>query len=264
MKKIYIHKNQNEVSVFTARAICERLRAEGFTVTETFEDDADFMISVGGDGTFLSALKASGYSDIPAVGVNTGHLGFFTELSTDETEKLVNLCRSGDFKVQRYRTIKTVVETSEGKQELSPALNDVLIKHNKSSLIHLDLYIGSSFIEKFSGDGVLIASSAGSTAYNYSLGGSIVDPDLALLQLTPVAPVNNAAYRSFTSSLLLPASRETIIKPSEDDDVNITIDGRVFLFEKVRSITVSLSDKEVSIVRLPGYDFWGKVKSKFL
>ena len=87
------------------------------------------------------------------------------------------------------------------------------IKGSDSYSIHLNISIGGSFIERFSGDGLLIATPAGSTAYNYSLGGSIVDPRLKILQVTPIAPMNTTAYRSFTSSILLPSDLSLGVVP---------------------------------------------------
>ena len=130
-------------------------------------------------------------------------------------------------------------------------------------MVHLDISIGKRFIEKFNGDGVLAASSAGSTAYNYALGGSIVDPDLDLLQLAPMAPLNNTIYRSFTSSLLLPPEQEITITP-EDSDISVVIDGADSGCRRIKSVIVRLSHKKINIVRLKDYDFWAKVMSKFL
>lgn len=121
-------------------------------------------------------------------------------------------------------------------------------------------------IEKFSGDGILIATPAGSTAYNYSLGGSIVDPRLKLLQVTPIAPMNTTAYRSFTSSLLLPAELSLGVVPEKQYENRIAVinDGIETIYTDVTDINVRMSDKSVHLIRLKDYDFWNKVKTKFL
>ena len=132
---------------------------------------------------------------------------------------------------------------------------------------HFNISIGGSFIERFSGDGLLISTPAGSTAYNYSLGGSIVDPRLRLLQATPIAPMNTTAYRSFTSSILLPPDLSLGIVPDsygEKSAITVAYDGFGKLIEKADNIEISLSDKTVELMRFKDYDFWTKVKSKFL
>lgn len=264
MKTIYIYKNNTPESAETAGKIGDILRNKGCIIQEECTEETQLVISVGGDGTFLQAAKAADFRDVPYLGINTGHLGFFQEFSADQLELAAETCVSGNYELQSYRTIRTLVETDAGIEELTPAINDVLIRQNGSSLIHLRLTIGESHIENFSGDGILIASSAGSTAYNYSLGGSIVDPRLDMLQLTPVAPANNTSYRSFTSSLILPPDEEITIIPDRKKTAMIVADGREYSFDNISKITVTLSKGGVSIVRLPGYDFWGKVKSKFL
>ena len=80
-------------------------------------------------------------------------------------------------------------------------LNEITVKSVLPKPVHIDIYIGNQFIETFSGDGILAATSAGSTGYNYSLGGAIMDPRLSNIQLTPIAPISSTAYRAFTSSL---------------------------------------------------------------
>lgn len=264
MKKIFIYANDNEKSKTLQIKLKPLLSENGFSVTDSYDPYTDFAIAIGGDGAVLRTIRAIGFADIPVLGINTGHLGFFTELSVQDCDKLLSLLKERSYVTQSYRTIRTVIETAGGKKELSPAVNDVLVRHYQSSLIHLRLSIGETFIENFAGDGVLIASSAGSTAYNYALGGSIIDPRIALLQVTPMAPSNNVMYRSFTSSIILPYEQEIVITPESDDGAMIVIDGNEYPTESLRKITVRLSDDTIKIARFPDYDFWGKVKSKFL
>ncbi|HVI41345.1 MAG TPA: hypothetical protein VM577_11860, partial [Anaerovoracaceae bacterium] len=139
-------------------------------------------------------------------------------------------------------------------------------KGEMSRAIHLNISIGDSFIERFSGDGILVSTPAGSTAYNYSLGGSIVDPRLNLLQVTPIAPMNTTAYRSFTSSVILPPDLSIRVNPEYSGDQGLLIvpDGLEYLHEGVEEIYMEFSESIVKLLRFENYDFWNKVKSKFL
>ena len=131
--------------------------------------------------------------------------------------------------------------------------------------MHLFISIGGKPIEKFSGDGLIVATSAGSTAYNYSVGGSIADPRLKLLQVTPIAPMNTTAYRSFTSSILLPADLSLGVVPEQrENQINIMNDGIETAYTNVKSIEVRVSEISVHLIRLKGYDFWNKVTDKVL
>ncbi|MDD7754200.1 MAG: NAD(+)/NADH kinase, partial [Clostridiales bacterium] len=132
--------------------------------------------------------------------------------------------------------------------------------------VHLDLQVDGIKIEHFSGDGMLISTPMGSTAYNYSAGGSIVYPSLSLLQLTPIAPMNTNAYRSFTSSIILPTTSVISISPEFEfeNSILIVVDGIEYNFTQIEEVKIYKSDKNVKLLRLNGYEFWDRVSEKFL
>ena len=266
MKNVYVYRNPGADTAPVAEQLKEKLRAAGFTVPEEFGPSVEFACVVGGDGTFMNGLRECGFPDIPFVGVNTGHLGFFQEFQPEDLDKLVDIIRTGDYRVQRHRLLKATVRTEDGAAHSFRALTDVIFRGSISKVTHLNLSIGDNFIEKFSGDGILISSSAGSTAYNYSLGGSIVDPRVALLQITPMAPMNTTVFRSFTSSILVPPGLDVHIFPDRNfkDSGYLIVDGEEYYFEHVEDISVDLATDEIQLVRLADYDFWSKVMSKFL
>lgn len=264
MKSIYIHTNDDLESLKTKDKLVELLNNNDFIVLDNFSKDVDIVIVIGGDGTFLNGIKEANYYDALILGINTGHLGFFADFTPFNLQEVVDICLNEDYRIQKCKTIKVKLETDKNTITLDPAVNDVFIKHGHSSIIHLDLLVGDEYIESFSGDGILISSSAGSTAYNYSLGGSIVDPRVELLQITPVAPANNSVYRCITSSLLTPANEKIVIFPKDEDNTIVVVDGNESNIEGIKKIVVTLSDEEIKIIRSSNYSFWGKVKSKFL
>lgn len=264
MKNVFIYSNNDANSLKAKNELKALLEKENITVKDDFSSDIELVIAIGGDGTFLRAIKASDYSDVLILGINTGHLGFFADYSPNQLDEVVKVCTSDNYLIQLYKTIKTEVETKDSKIILDPAINDIYVKHGLSSIIHLDLSIGDSFIESMAGDGLLISSSAGSTAYNYSLGSSIVDPRLDLLQIKPVAPSNNAVYRSITSSLLVPGNENIVIEPKDVNDTVIVVDGNENKIEDVKKIIITLQDRVIKIIRKPDYKFWNKVRTKFI
>lgn len=265
-RTVYVYNNDEALSRRVGDELRTMLREAGIGVPECFEAGVELLVCVGGDGTLLRGLHAFGFPDIPVAGINTGHLGFFQELQYDELGRLLDICRSGDYSVQRHRLVRVSLDCGECDPAQHFGLNDIVIKGSVSRITHLNLYIGGSFVEKFSGDGLLIASSAGSTAYNYSLGGSIVDPRLDLLQITPIAPMNTTAFRCFTSSIVLPPDQEIRIVPEfdYDRDVLVIVDGMEYTYTGVARMVIDLAPREVRLVRLQHYDFWNKVKTKFL
>lgn len=262
---INIFANNDSYSIEINNLLLRKLQKSGFIVPKQFNPAAELIISIGGDGAFLRTLHKYDFPDIPFLGINTGHLGFFEELEPDDLDEFIFMYKQNKFSIQNLKTVKAAFKEAD-KDHAYKGLNEIVIKGCGSSMIHLNISIGGSFIERFSGDGILVCTPAGSTAYNYSLGGSIVDPRLSILQITPIAPLNTTAYRSFTSSVLLPDDLSVIIHPEyhEKSDIMIISDGLEFKHCNIEEITLGFSDTSVRLMRFEHYDFWNKVKTKFL
>ncbi len=264
-KVINITANHNQVSQEIKGILTEKLTQAGYTVPEEFDPAAELIFCVGGDGALLRTLRYYHFPQIPIIGVNTGHLGFFQELMPDQLDDFIRDYEEGNYVVQTMKVAQAEVHTRNETVKLQ-GLNEIIIKADKSRSIHLNMSLGSNFVEKFSGDGILVATPAGSTAYNYALGGCIVDPRVDLLQITPLAPMNTTAFRSFTSSVVVPPDITINIVPefTYENSLLVVADGKEYNFEDITGISVSFSDKTVQLLRLNGYDFWDKVKTKFL
>lgn len=263
---INIFANEDAYSIETRKLLRRKLQQSGFTVPKEFSPEAELIVSVGGDGSFLKTLHKYGFPDIPFLGINTGHLGFFQELHPDDLDSFVFWYKQGRYQIQELKTVMGIVTENSGETYEYLGLNEMLIKGANSRSIHLNISIGGSFIERFSGDGILVSTPAGSTAYNYSLGGSIVDPRLTVLQITPIAPMNTTAYRSFTSSVVLPPELIVRIHPELNDNKSLLLvsDGFERKHDDIREINLKISDVVVKLMRFENYDFWTKVKTKFL
>ena len=265
MRIINVFANDTDLSKETRKLLKRKLEKSDFIVPREFDSNAELIICIGGDGSFLQTLHQYGFPDIPFIGINTGHLGFFQELHPDGLDEFIFKYKQGKYEIQHLKTVKAVVTAGTERFEYM-GLNEILIKGEMSRAIHLNISIGESFIERFSGDGILVSTPAGSTAYNYSLGGSIVDPRLNLLQVAPIAPMNTTAYRSFTSSLILPPDLSIRINPeySGEQGLLIVADSMEHLHESVEEIYMEFAEPIVKLLRFENYDFWNKVKSKFL
>lgn len=265
-KVISIYKNDTDISQEVFNVAKARFDATGYHVIEDSVEGADLLMTIGGDGATLDALQYYNFPEIPLIGINTGHLGFFQEIDASDIDEFIFNYKQGRYRLQPLHTVKAVVTCKDGSQATIQALNEIVIRGSNFYSVHLNISIGGSFIERFSGDGILVATAAGSTAYNYSLGGSIVDPRLNLLQVTPIAPMNTTSYRSFTSSVLLPSDLALEVTPEfiRDGLTRIVADGKASTFSDIALVTVEVSDTIVNLVRLESYDFWNKVKTKFL
>ncbi|AHM56251.1 inorganic polyphosphate/ATP-NAD kinase PpnK [Peptoclostridium acidaminophilum DSM 3953] len=266
MKRIiYISTNEQPYSLELLPKLKHALESYGFVVPDDFDARAELIICIGGDGSFLNTLHKYNFPKIPLVGINTGHLGFFQEIHPNEIEEFIHAYLRGDFFIQKARPIQAVVHTSENTSSIL-GLNEIVIKSGMSRTVHLNISVNGNFIEKFSGDGLIVSTPSGSTAYNYSAGGSIVDPSLNLIQVTPLAPINTTAYRSFTSSIVLPEASviEIISEDTFENSLLLVSDGIEFKRTEINKISVTTSDMTVRFLRLRNYEFWSKVKEKFL
>ena len=264
--RFLIFSNNTPSSTSTEEILRKKLSSKGIEVADSFSDTLDLIVCIGGDGAFLEAVHRFGFPNIPFIGINTGHLGFFQEISPEDLDLFIENYLSEKYVIQSMLTAKAIVEHDHQRDEFT-CLNEIIVKSGGIRTVHLDISIGGGFIERFSGDGVLVSTPAGSTAYNYSLRGSIVDPRLELLQVTPIAPMNTTAYRAFTSSILLPPDLSLGIVPDatkEKANILIVSDSYVKEYDSIDSIRIMLSDQKVNLMRFENYDFWTKVKTKFL
>ena len=265
MKKVFIYTNEVLRSLEIADLLKEKLEKAKIGITDS-PKNADLIINIGGDGTLLRLMQDHQFPTVPIAGINTGHLGFFQEIAPEDMDKFIDCFKDNRLDIQPYNIAKADIFMKDGTEVAYRALNEFVIKGTNCHAIHLDISINDSFIEKFSGDGIIVSTPAGSTAYNYSLGGALVDPRLNILQVAPMAPMNNTAYRSLTSSFLLPSRDKAIIEPCDEKSstLHILFDGQEREHSDISRIELGLSRRKINLVRFGGLTFWDKVKSKFL
>ena len=266
MAVISIFSNMEPSSTELKTLFQKKLEAAGFLVFEEFHQDAELLICVGGDGALLNTLRRLSFPDVPVVGVNTGHLGFFQELQPYELDEFIFRYREKRYEIHRLKTVGASIIMDDDSRGFVVGLNEIVIRGAHSHVTQLNIFIEESFIQTFRGDGVLVTTPSGSTAYNYTLGGCIVDPRLDVLQLTPIGPVNNSAYRSFPTSILLPPDLTLSVYPEYGIKklILITADGVEKMYGGVKRIQIGFSDQTVNLIRFENYDFWNKVKQKLL
>ena len=266
MKRIItINSNQVPKSIETRNLLKEKLIIAGFDVYYDFHPGTELIISIGGDGSFLKTVHDFNFPKIPIVGINTGHLGFFPEICPDNIDSFIETYLENNFTIEEVSLLKASIYTEKSCCDLF-AINEVVVKGDKSRTIHLDLMVNEKHIQKFSGDGMIVSTPTGSTAYNYAAGGSIVDTSLELMQLTPLYPINTNAYRCFTSSIIF--SIDSIIKIAPEyrfeDSILVVIDGVEYRFNQISDIQILSSDLKINLLRMPNYEFWSRVSEKFL
>ena len=266
MKRVItINSNNLEKSIETKELLTKKLLENNFLVSSKLEENTELIISIGGDGSFLKTVQDFKFPSIPMIVINTGHLGFFAEFDPEEIDEFIDLYKSNDFIIQEVYPLKASICTKDSSKDIY-AVNEIVIKSVCSRTLHLDLRVNENKIQKFSGDGMLISTPIGSTAYNYSAGGSIIDPSLDTLQLTPLAPMNTIAYRSFTSSIVLSASSTINIVPEYrfENSILVVVDGNEYRFNDITDINIERSDIKLKLLRRSDFEFWKRASEKFL
>lgn len=261
IKSFKLFPNNNEKSLEIEKIIKEKLLNNGFIES----DDYDLAIAIGGDGSFLRMVKNTNFnSDTLYVGINAGTLGFAQEVSADNIDKFILDLKNNRYKVDTIGVEKTKVITNDGNSNFY-SLNEIVIRDKDLNTTIINIKIDDIVLEKFVGDGILVSTSVGSTAYNLSYGGSIVYNTLHTLQITPIAPLNSKAYRNLLNSVVIPENKLITLIPNKDKrNILITIDGENNVYDNVTKIETIVSKKRINCLRLNDYNFINIVNEKFL
>lgn len=223
--------------------------------------DADMIICLGGDGTFLSAVHLPNCQHVPMIGVNLGSVGFLPEILPDALEAAVAMIVDGKYRIEERMMLEAeCFSPDEELIESGFALNDVVISRGRHSrILTLDLKINGVEVERIPGDGVIVSSPTGSTAYSLSAGGPIVHPNLQLIMINPICPhtLHNRSY-------LTDADSEVVITICDYPcHTLVAIDGRQEIEVASGSrIVVRRSRSNFSIIRLYDDQFFATIPQK--
>jgi len=227
---------------------------------ESFLEKCEAVVSVGGDGTFLSAARMSRFSEKPIIGVNLGGLGFLTDISPEELEINLNKIRSGQYHTISRMVLEAGVQRQGDTICKFNALNDIYINRiNTPKLTSISAWCGSDFITDFFADGIIVATPNGSTAYSLSAGGPIVEPAVQAFLLTPICP------HSLTERpLILPCDRTIkLVINEKNPDLLLSADG----LESQRlqtgdEITVSYGGVRTNLIQLAERSYFALLRNK--
>ncbi|BES64716.1 NAD(+)/NADH kinase [Gottschalkiaceae bacterium SANA] len=265
IQKINILHNYQKPSERVVDELRKKLLAANFEVSENYDDHADLNICVGGDGVILIGMKEVGFPEIPFIGINTGHLGFFQELCPEDIDRLVSHLKDDDYQLEQLYLVESAVCTEDQCIPLT-GINEIVIKGINSKVIHLNINIGDETLESYSGDGIIVSTPMGSTAYNMSAGGSLVYPTLGVLQMTALAPINSRVYRSLTNSVIVPFNMtiELIPEYRDENSILIVVDGVQLTYRDITNLKFWVSERKLTRLTTHEHHFWANIKKKFL
>lgn len=231
-------------------------------VLEYDEQHPDLVISIGGDGTILSSVHQYLDYDTMFVGIHTGTLGFFTDYKKEEIDELVEDIKHGCYNTLE-RHLLDIKIYHEGEISTYHALNEVRLDHGFTTQV-IDVYINDDLLEVFRGNGLCISTSSGSTAYNKSLGGSVIYYDRPLMQLSEVAGIHHNAYRSLNSSLILGDQHVIRLEGRHFDQVFLGIDHLSYAIDNVDKIEISISSKALKFAQFKELSFIKRIRRAFI
>ncbi|HEN7949631.1 TPA: NAD kinase [Streptococcus agalactiae] len=228
--------------------------------------DPDIVISIGGDGMLLSAfhMYEKQLDKVRFVGVHTGHLGFYTDYRDFEVDTLINNLKNDEGEQISYPILKVTITLEDGQVIRARALNESTIKRIEKTMV-ADVVINQVVFERFRGDGILVSTPTGSTAYNKSLGGAVLHPTIEALQLTEISSLNNRVYRTLGSSVIIPKKDAIEIVPKRVGVYTISIDNKTVHYKNVTKIEYSIDEKSINFVSTPSHtSFWERVNDAFI
>lgn len=224
----------------------------------------DCILVLGGDGTLLNAASTVSHVDIPLFGINLGTVGFLTEGEVTNLAAIMERLLSDDFSIQERMMIRGSVRSGDNSVLRKRALNDIVISRaGFSRLIGLDVYVNGSFLNAYEGDGIIISTPTGSTGYNLSAGGPIVDPMAQLMIITPVCP------HSLTSkSIVLPSDAEVSIaiakkRKTQETEAIVSFDGGNDLELSAGDILdICVSKRTTKLIKASDVNFYEILRNK--
>ncbi len=229
-------------------------------VFDNYNFDVDFVISIGGDGTFLRAASMVGSKGTPIIGVNTGRLGFLADIHPDEIDHAIAEIVDGHYAVEPHAVI--MVEADGEIIEGSPfALNDIaVLKRDNAAMISVRTCINGEYLVTYQADGLIVSTPTGSTAYGLSNGGPIIVPDADILCLTPVAP-HSLNVRPI---VINDDSEITLEVESRSHNFLVAIDGRSEKLLESTRLTIRKAPYTINIVKRDSRSYFSILREKMM
>ncbi|MDN6640646.1 MAG: NAD kinase [Tetragenococcus sp.] len=261
--KVAIMHNKQESSFAAQKKLTALLQEADYIIDQ---NDPDIVVSIGGDGTFLSAFHEFEHKldHVRFLGVHTGHLGFYTDWRDFELEELVSNLSNDENPPISYPLLDVQVKYhQQDEPQHFLALNEATIKRAIRTMV-ADVYIKDEIFERFRGDGLSVSTPTGSTAYNKSVGGAVLHPRINAFQLAEIASLNNRVFRTLGSPIIISDSEWLTIYLEESSDYLITIDRFTIQHDGIESISFKIADERVHFASYRHMHFWRRVKDSFI
>lgn len=262
----YLHQNNIDVIIyepflsFLKPRITFKEKPEYFTHHSKIRDNADFLISIGGDGTMLGTLPLVRNYGIPVVGINAGRLGFLSNIQKEQIKEVVDALVNKTYKLDSRNLLKLVTkENLFGNTNY--ALNELTVhKKDSSSMITIHCYIDNEYLNSYWADGLIVSTPTGSTAYSLSCGGPIVAPGSDNFIITPIAPHNLTVRPVVVSD----KKEIKLVIEGRSDEFLVSLDSRSETISSNSEIIIRKANSKMTLVQLENQSYFKTTRNKLL
>ena len=272
-KIVFLGNIGDESSFLSIQSLIDKYQEKGIQAvlidslnnqdTDSKMQNAELIVSIGGDGTMLQSAKLAYQYDIPITGINKGRLGFLTDINPQEADQVLDVIISGNYTTENRILIEAFISTNAINKSIGYAFNDIVINRKETGrMIRVETSIDNSFINTHEGDGFIVATPTGSTAYSLSCGGPILKPDVEALLLVPICP-----HSLNDRPMVVPSSSEITLRYDSEQNVSagIDLDGDTVYELKIGdNLVIKKAAKPICLIHPENYDYFDNLKSKLL
>ncbi|MGQ1908568.1 NAD kinase [Marinifilum sp. RC60d5] len=232
-----------------------------FSGYEDLDKDVKYVFSIGGDGTFLDAVRVVRDSGIPIVGINSGRLGFMADIAQDEIPQALADIIAGEFTIEERSLLQ--LETSKNGlfEEFNYALNEFTVhKTDSASMITIHTYLNNEYLNSYWADGLIISTPTGSTAYSLSAGGPILIPNTQNFVISPISP-HNLTVRP----IVVPNHHEITLRVEGRSKAYMaSLDSRSCTFDSSIELKIKRANFQIKVLKLKTHSFYGTLRNKLM
>jgi NAD+ kinase len=270
VKKVVAFLEQNNIEICFYKKFYDKLlenkaialKYPTFDSHKCLKYNFDYLISIGGDGTILRAATFVRNYNLPIIGINAGRLGFLATIQEENIQKLLTRVVANDFSISK-RTLVSLHAHPENVdlEDLNFALNEITVsRKDTTSMITIETYINSEYLNSYWADGLIISTPTGSTGYSLSCGGPVIMPTSNCFVITPIAPHNLTAR-----PLIIPDDSELTLKiKGREEQYLVSLDSRITSVSNETTLTIKKSDFHISIIEFPEEGFLRTIRKKLL
>ncbi|MFB1050829.1 NAD kinase [Paraliobacillus sp. JSM ZJ581] len=260
---VYFYYTKESVSNEEVDTLIALANTSGFEVSKD-RKRADIIVCLGDDGVYLQGIRNTGFrNDCIYVGMTKDNQsGLYSDFSFDEPKEMFEALSSDNLQVDKF----PIIDVSINNEAPFYCLNEASVRSSIIKTIAIDVYIDDTYLERFRGDGLIVATPTGSTGYNKSTQGAILDPSIPCFQMTEIASLNNNHYRTLGSSLVLSKDKKLRLEIIQDgnDYPIIGLDNEAYSIRNITDISVSMSERYIQMIKLPNNNYWERIKRTFL